>query len=520
MLDRIRKPDATTVVSSATWRWIALLCYCAILGCLLSRHVFWRDEVQAYQIAAYNDSISSLFQSLRYEGHPGLWYLLLRALSALFHSPNVMLGAHWLLASLNAFLILWFCPIPQTQRIFCCFGYFMLFEYGVICRNYAMGALLAFLFVVVHRRYKRAAVGPALILALLVHTSIPGAFLAVSLLAFFILEHCASRRRQLVAIVIVGASAAAMILYLNPPADSLFATVYREARHQLTVKTAIHNARMFLYVAAPIPPRHRLDFWNRNWTDSIAPDYVRMAIQYTATTLCLSLAAISMIHRRNVALLFVVGTLLVAGFSIMNGQTALRHQGQWFILLLLCYWVDGTSGDAETRIFGGWQRKIRQVFPAVIFAIQPLAAILPIKHSFNYPFSPTPPMVKQVLNERFDHQLLSAFPEAFVAGVSAASGEAVYSPEQDRFERFSLWTDNLLDQVTAQRLAATYEIPVRRLEALVDNHHSLILFTHKEEARKIVSRLSKDITVRQLVFQQGAILADEANVALLLQKAE
>jgi len=153
MLDRIGKPEATAVVSSAALRWIALLCYCAILGCLLSRHVSWRDEVQAYQIAAYNDSISSLFHTLRYEGHPGLWYLLLRGLNVLFHSPDVLLGAHWLLASLNAFLILWFCPIPLTQRIFCCFGYFMLFEYGVICRNYAMGALLAFLFVVVHRRY-------------------------------------------------------------------------------------------------------------------------------------------------------------------------------------------------------------------------------------------------------------------------------------------------------------------------------------------------------------------------------
>ena len=431
-----------------------------------------------------------------------------------------MLGAHWLLASSNAFLILWFCPIPPWQRIACCFGYFMLFEYGVICRNYAIGALLAFVFVVVHGRYKSALVGPALILALLVHTTIAGAFLAVSLLAFSILECRASPRRRMAAIVIVAISVVAMVSYLNPPADSLFATLYREARHQLTVKTAIHNARMFLYVAAPIPPRHSLHFWNKNWTDSIAPDYVRKTIQYTGAALCLFFAAISMIHRRNVTLLFWVGTLLVAGFSIVHGQTALRHQGQWFILLLLCYWVDGTRGDAETRIFGGWQRKIRQVFPAVIFALQPLAAILPIKHSFNYPFSPTPALVKQVLAERLDHKPLCAFPEAFVASVSAASGEAVYSPEQDRFERFSLWTDNLLDQVTAQRLAATYEVPIRRLEALVDNHDSLFLFTHEAEARKIVSRLSKDIAVRQLVFQQGAILADEANVALMLQKAK
>jgi hypothetical protein len=215
-----------------------------------------------------------------------------------------------------------------------------------------------------------------------------------------------------------------------------------------------------------------------------------------------------------------VGTLLVAGFPIIHGQTALRHQGQWFILLILCYWVEGTRSDAEVRFFAGWQRRIRQVFPAIIFATQSLAVILPIRYLFNAPFSPTPALVKQVLSERLDHKPLCAFPEAFVASVSAVSGEAVYSPEQDRLERFSLWTDNLLDQVTARRYAATYEKPVRRLEALLDNHHSLILFTHEAEARKIVSMFSERVNVKQIDFQPRAILQDEANVALMLQKVE
>jgi len=312
--------------------------------------------------------ISSLFRSLRYEGHPALWFVFLRGLGVLFDSPGLMLGAHWLLASLNAFLILWFCPIPPWQRIACCFGYFMLFEYGVICRDYAMGILLAFTFVAVHIRYKRAVVGPALILALLVHTTIPGALLAVSLLVFLLLEARASRRRQLAAIVIVGASVATMLSYVNPPADSLWAKLYQENRHELTVKDAIRNARMFLYVAAPIPRPDTLYFWNTNWTDSIAPDLVRRAIQYPGAALCLSLAAISLIHRRNVAVLFFVGTLMVAGFSIMHGQFAMRHLGQWFILWILCYWVGETRGDAEVRLLGGWQRKIRQFFPAIVIA--------------------------------------------------------------------------------------------------------------------------------------------------------
>jgi len=201
------------------WRWVVFLCFSTILGLLLSRHTFWIDEAQAWQVAVHTDSISSLFHQLRYEGHPALWYLFLRGFSVFLGSPKAMLGAHWLLASLNAFLIIWFCPIAPWQRIACCFGYFILFEYGVICRNYAMGALLAFAFVVVYSRYKRAVIGPALLLALLVHTSIYGAFLAISLLAYFIADLWAdgraSRLRLLAAIVIVGVSLVAMVSFFT-----------------------------------------------------------------------------------------------------------------------------------------------------------------------------------------------------------------------------------------------------------------------------------------------------------------
>jgi hypothetical protein len=507
------------------WRWAVVLCYSTSLGFLLSRHAFWRDEVQAWQVAVHTDSISSLFHSLRYEGHPALWFLFLRGLSVFFDSPEVMLGAHWLLASLNAFLLIWLCPIPPWQRIACCFGYFILFEYGVICRNYAIGALLAFTFVVVHSRYKRAVIGPALLLALLVHSSIPGAFLAISLLAYLIADLWdggrASRLRLLAAIVIVGASLAAMASYINPPADSLIAKVYHKSRQHLTAKAAMANARIFLRVTAPIARPETLHFWNTNWTDPIAPDYIRRAIQYPVTVLCLALAALSVIHRRTLLVLFSAGTLLLAGFSIIHGQTGMRHQGQWFILLLLCYWIDRTHGDVDGRDFGGWQRRIRRFFPAIIFAVQPVAVIIPIVRSFNVPFSATPALVKEVLDARLDPSVWSAYPEAFVAPVSAASGRAVYSPQQDRFERFSLWKDFAGPHSAGGMLEATPEVPAQRLAAQIGKHESsLILFLNENSVPSILSKLPTDITVRQLAKRPKGIVEDEANVSLLLQRAQ
>lgn len=120
--------------------------------------------------------------------------------------------------------------------------------------------------------------------------------------------------------------------------------------------------------------------------------------------------------------------------------------------------------------------------------------------------------MKQVLGTQFDRKLLSAYPEAFVAPVSAISGDPVYSPQQDSFERFSLWKGDLRDM--------TPEVAARRLAALVENHDSLILFIRQDDMRSIVSNLPQHIAVRQLAFRPRGIVQDEANVSLLLQKAE
>jgi hypothetical protein len=514
-------PDKTPVWS-VKWRWAVFVSFSTILGFLLSRHIFWRDEIQAWQMAVYTDSISSLIHNLRYEGHPALWYLFLRGFGVFFDSPKGMLEAHWLLASLNAFLIIWFCTIPPWQRIACCFGYFMLFEYGVICRSYAMGTLFAFAFVIVHSRYKRAVIGPALLLALLIHTSLFGAFLAISLLAYLIADFWgdgrASRIRLLTAIVVVSASLAVMTWYVNPPADSLWAKHYRKSRQQLTAKHVVANSLIFLRVTTPIPQPETLHFWNTNWTDSIAPDYIRKAIQYPATAICLALATLSIIHRRTLIVLFSAGTLLVAGFTIIHRQTPLRHQGQWFILLLLCYWIDRMHGNVDVRDFGGLQRKIWRWFPAILFAIQPVAVIIPIVRSFNAPFSATPALVKQVLDARLKSSTWSAYPEFLVGPVSAASGRAVYSPQQDRFERFSVWKD-FVGPHTPGSMDATPEFVASRLAAQVANPgESIILFLYENEAPSILSKLPQDITVRQMAMRPNGIVEYEANVSFLLQK--
>src|SRR5687768_10323922 len=51
----------------------------ALIGWLMSGHVFWRDEVRALSLALSGSSFIEMLRNVQGEGHPAIWYLLLRA---------------------------------------------------------------------------------------------------------------------------------------------------------------------------------------------------------------------------------------------------------------------------------------------------------------------------------------------------------------------------------------------------------------------------------------------------------
>ena len=58
------------------WWLLPLFLYLAVNAVLILNHESWRDEAQAWQIARQS-GLKELFEQLKYEGHPCLWYLVL-----------------------------------------------------------------------------------------------------------------------------------------------------------------------------------------------------------------------------------------------------------------------------------------------------------------------------------------------------------------------------------------------------------------------------------------------------------
>ena len=69
---------------------IALAALAAFQVALIVTHEPWRDELQALMLAQHSTSLADLFANLHYEGHPALWYLILRALAPFGHGPEVL----------------------------------------------------------------------------------------------------------------------------------------------------------------------------------------------------------------------------------------------------------------------------------------------------------------------------------------------------------------------------------------------------------------------------------------------
>ena len=202
----------------------------------------WRDEIQAWLLARDSTSIFNLFANLKYEGHPGLWHLCLMPLSRITHSPVVMQMFHLLITGVAVYLFVRYAPFNWFQKLLFCFGYFVLYEYAIVARNYALGLLLITVFCVLFKeRYKRF-IWVGCVLFLLAHTSVHALIIAIAIGIALCCEYIFGSRffkplnQEVVAIedkrpiwigfALIGIGIITSVLQLNPPSDTGFAVAW------------------------------------------------------------------------------------------------------------------------------------------------------------------------------------------------------------------------------------------------------------------------------------------------------
>jgi hypothetical protein len=148
----------------------------------------WRDEVRAFSIALQGDTVIDMLRGLQGEGHPALWYLLLRGAHALTGAREALPIVAFLLGAGAMALLALKAPLRLGTIALFMFGGLALFEYSVSARNYGISMTILFTIAWAYPRWRDRGVLIGLLLALLCNTSVPATFLAAALLGFWLVE--------------------------------------------------------------------------------------------------------------------------------------------------------------------------------------------------------------------------------------------------------------------------------------------------------------------------------------------
>jgi len=136
----------------AVWT-LAIAGALALQVLLIATHKPWLDEWQALLIAVQAPSWPDLLAALRYEGHPPLWYAILRGLAHVLPRPALALPwAAGLLAIPAQLAILLGAPFARSQRLALALSEFVLFEFCTLSRSLTMATACVLVALALWRR--------------------------------------------------------------------------------------------------------------------------------------------------------------------------------------------------------------------------------------------------------------------------------------------------------------------------------------------------------------------------------
>ncbi len=314
---------------------------------LFLRHSMWRDELQAWMIAAASATPFDLYRAMRNEGHPGLWHALLWLASSVWNDPAAMRALQLAISLGLVGLIVRHAPFSRLEKILVCVGYYLLFEYTVIARAYGLGMLL--LLFAVHRRAAEPARPwtPWLCLGLAANTSVFGALMSIAFATVFLWEARGDWRRTLPALAAFGLLLALAAVWMMPAADTAFGPP--PAWH-VTPDTLIAVLRKFVRALVPAGPTAP---WG--WDpDVFALAGVRFAESRTvavAAAIGVSVLALAALGDQASRAGFALAALLILGFLHVYGNIgAARHIGAIYVAFLGFLWFARMrSGGALVR---------------------------------------------------------------------------------------------------------------------------------------------------------------------------
>ena len=425
---------------------LILAVYVALVVVGATHHEMWRDEVRAWSIATAGNSFTAIFGNLHNEGHPPLWYLILRAAAAIARGSRLALPAvAALIATAAVAVFLFRAPFPLWERALFVLGYFPLYEYAVMSRNYGISMLLLFVACAMWRRRRepRYIVAIGIALVLLSQTNIHSAFLAAALALVWMFDIARDARAAgsirwdgVAAVVLVVTACVACALFVKPDAGATNTDVMRTSPLRLVANAlyAMRNPGEYLQ-SGFFPAASRFGV-----SASIAADVV--------------LVVIALLLRRRHAMVAAYVAVVVALTGLFSAvyPGGERHQGLLFIFVIALFWIareKPTPDDASLQGPRAW-------LLGALFAVHAVGGLRALAIDVREQKSAAAALGVWI-NEHPEYRdaIVIGEPDANVETIPYYAPNATYIAREGVFRRWTIFTAASASEMSAARLADT-----------------------------------------------------------------
>ncbi len=440
---------------------VTFFSYAILSLVLIWHHEPWRDELQCWEIARQSTTLSDLFHNARYEGHPSAWYLLLFAITRFTSSFVPVQSLHWFIALASVALVLWRSPFAHWQKVLLVFGYFFLYEYGVLTRNYALGILLAFsICSLMQHRQRHWLVLCALLFALM-QCSMFALLLACALSAPLFLKGINAikngeinwRQWTLGGIIVLGGLLISAI-DMAPPPDTAYAIGWKWANPEW--RFALGG---FFRAMLPMPP-WELHGWGHHILEKLPLDWGQRTTVECVGAILLLLGCVWSLRKSPFALsFFLLAWLGISLFLAVKFQGYIRHLGHFYLAYIMALWMGGKA--------------LNQGFTKTYFTFMllvQLASAVPMAYfDLRYPFSQSRMVADFLRQHHLESRFIVGDYDYAISPIAFHLRRPIYYPNQRKSGSYLLWSN--------AQAALKYDDIVPVATDLCQAHGNLLLLT-------------------------------------------
>ncbi len=320
-----------------TFAWCVTLTFTAAVTFTALSHVMWRDEWVPLTVARHTQSYAEFFSEIRYLGRNGFFSMvwLLNGLGGVGLFKAALVG----ISVAGVYIFSRYAPCSHAQKALFAAGYYPLYEYGTILRDYGAILTLSLACVALMSSRRSLPLLFGIVVAMLAQTNAFGVVLAAAYGIAFLADlwrrgqlrrqHLALKKFVAGGVIAIASIILAAIGFIQPPEVT-------RAVLGASLRTDSHWIRLAESLPFPLRawfPMPMFGAWNSQLLDA-------WPILQACLAVALALWMMALLRRSFVAsVLFAAGMLLVGATLCHLPWTALRYHGPYFILVLMAWWL-------------------------------------------------------------------------------------------------------------------------------------------------------------------------------------